>query len=331
MKRREFIAGLGGAVACPLAVRAQQQKLRVIGFLHSAPAPRGGRPAPVLDAFRRGIREAGYVEGQNLAIEYRWAENEYDRLPSLVADLVKRQVALIAAFGSTASVYAAKEATASIPIVFNLAIDPQVAGFVASLARPGGNLTGVSQLRSAVVAKRLQMLHEIAPAATLIGVLVNRANLPYTQDQEMKELEAASRTLGVHLATVNVSKDDGIEPAIEALVAQGVGALLVTASGLFTLNNARIIALAARHRLPAIYQNSVFTKNGGLLSYGSDLIDTYHLAGVFAGRILNGERPAEMPVQQAVKIDMILNLKTARALGLTVPQSILLRADEVIE
>jgi ABC transporter substrate binding protein len=221
------------------------------------------------------------------------------------------------------------DATASIPIVFNIATDPQVAGFVASLARPGGNLTGVSQLRSAVVAKRLQMLHEIAPAATLIGVLVNPGIRIYTQD--MNELEAASRTLGVHLATVNSSKDDGIEPAIEALVAQGVGALLVTASGLFTLNNARIIALAARHRLPAIYQNSVFTKNGGLLSYGSDLIDTYHLAGVFAGRILNGERPAEMPVQQAVKIDMILNLKTAKALALTVPESILLRADEVIE
>jgi putative ABC transport system substrate-binding protein len=180
------------------------------------------------------------------------------------------------------------------------------------------------------------MLHEIVPAATLIGVLVNRAgelvnpaNRTYTE--EMNELVAASRTLGVHLATVNASKDDGIEPAIEALVAQGVGALLVTASGLFTANNARIIALAARHRLPAIYQNSVFTRNGGLLSYGSDLTDSYHLAGVYAGRILNGEKPAELPVQQAVKIDMILNLKTAKALGLNVPQSILLRADEVIE
>jgi putative tryptophan/tyrosine transport system substrate-binding protein len=238
-------------------------------------------------------------------------------------------VALIAALGNAASVYAAKDATTSIPIVFNAATDPQVAGFVASLARPGGNLTGVSLLRAAVATKRLQMLHEIVPAATLIGVLVNPANRTYTQ--EMSGLEAASRTLGVRLATVNASKDDGIEPAIEALVAQGVGALLVTASGLFTLNNARIIALAARHRLPAIYQNSVFTKNGGLLSYGSDLADSYHLAGVYAGRILNGEKPAEMPVQQAVKIDMILNLKTAKALALTVPESILLRADEVIE
>jgi putative tryptophan/tyrosine transport system substrate-binding protein len=329
MRRREFIAGLGGAMAWPLAARAQQQKLRAIGLLSSAPAPRGGRPTPTLDAFRRGIREAGYVEGQNLAIEYRWAENEYHRLPSLADDLVKRQVALIAAFGSAASVYAAKDATASIPIVFNSATDPQVAGFVASLARPGGNLTGVSQLRSAVVAKRLQMLHEIVPAATLIGVLVNPANPTYTQD--MNELEAASRTLGVHLATVNASKDDGIEPAIEALVAQGVGALVVTASSLFTVNFARIIALAARHRLPATYQNSVFTTNGGLLSYGSDLADSYHLAGVYAGRILNGEKPADLPVQQITKIEMVINLKTAKALGLTIPETLLATADEVIQ
>jgi putative tryptophan/tyrosine transport system substrate-binding protein len=180
-----------------------------------------------------------------------------------------------------------------------------------------------------VVAKRLQMLHEIVPAATLIGVLVNPADRTYTQ--EMNELEAASRTLGVYLATVNASKDDGIEPAIEALVTQGVGALLVTASSLFTVNNARIIALAARHRLPAIYQNSLFPKYGGLLSYGSDLADSYRLAGVYVGRILNGDKPADLPVQQATKMLLIINLKTAKSLGLTVPQSILLRADEVIE
>jgi putative ABC transport system substrate-binding protein len=312
-----------------VVARAQQQKLRVIGFLQTATAPRGGRPTPALDAFRRGIREAGYVEGQNLAIEYRWAEDEYDRLPSLAADLVQRQVALIAAFGSTAAVDAAKEASPSIPIVFNLATDPQVAGFVASLARPGGNLTGVSQLRSAVVAKRLQMLHEIVPAATSIGVLVNPANRTYTQD--MNELEPASRTLGVHLATANASKDDDIEPAIEVLVAQGVGALVVTATSLFTANYARIIALAARHRLPAIYDNSVFPKYGGLLSYGSDLVVSYHLAGFYVGRILNGDKPADLPVQQITKIEMVINLKTAKALGLTIPETLLATADEVIQ
>jgi putative tryptophan/tyrosine transport system substrate-binding protein len=192
-----------------------------------------------------------------------------------------------------------------------------------------GNLTGVSQLRSAVAAKRLQMLHEIVPAATLIGVLVNPANR--TDTQEMNELEAASRSLGVHLATVNASEDDGIEPAIEALVAQGVGALLVSAASLFTVNNARIIALAARHRIPAIYAISPFAINGGLLSYGSDIVDSYHLAGVYAGRILNGDKPADLPVQQATKMLLIINLKTAKALGLAVPPSILLRADEVIE
>jgi putative ABC transport system substrate-binding protein len=326
IRRREFIAGLASAAAWPVVAWAQQQKLRVIGFLHIARAPPG--PAPPFDAFRRGIREAGYVEGQNLAIEYRWAGGEYDRLPSLAADLAKRQVALIAALGSDASVYAAKDATASIPIVFNTANDPQVAGFVDSLARPGGNLTGVSQLRIAVAAKRLQMLHEIVPATTLIGVLVNPAVRPYT---EMNELEPASRILGVHLATANASKNDDIEPAIEALVAQGAGALFVTASSLFTGNNPQIIALAARHRLPASYQNSVFTTNGGLLSYGSDLVDSYHLAGVYAGRILNGERPAEMPVEQATKFELVINLKTAKALGLTIPETLLATADEVIQ
>ena len=328
MRRRDFIKGIvGSAAAWPLSARAQQAGVPVVGWLGStSPAP----AANILHAFRRGLNEAGYIEGQNVAIEYRWAEGQYNRLPGLVADLVRRQVAVITGAGSTAAALAAKAATETIPVVFVVGTDPVTAGLVASLNRPGGNLTGVSVLHVEVTAKRLELLHELAPAATTVGLLVNPTN-PYAVP-EMRESEVAARALGLRLHVLKASNQNEIDSAFVALVEQRAGALLVGADPVFQLSlRDQLVALAARHRLPTIYGYRETTEAGGLMSYGPSVSDVWRLGGIYTGRILNGEKPADLPVQQSTKVELIINLKTAKALGLTVPPSLLARADEVIE
>jgi putative tryptophan/tyrosine transport system substrate-binding protein len=327
MKRREFITLLGGAAAAwPRAAHAQQAALPVIGFLHSASL--GARREQVA-VFHRGLVETGYIEGRNLAIEYRSAEDQNDRLPALAAELVRRQVAVIATPGSTPSALAAKAATHSIPIVFWVATDPVEIGLVANLNRPGGNLTGVAILGSEVAGKRLEVLHELVPAATSVGLFVNptnRATVSYT-----REVQDAARVLGLSVLVQNVSNTSDIEAAFATLVQQRVGGVMsMTDHIFFTLNN-QFVALAARHLVPAISPFHEFTAAGGLMSYGSSLNDAYRQVGIYTGRILKGEKPADLPVQQSTKVELRMNLKTAKALGLTVPLSLLGRADEVIE
>jgi putative ABC transport system substrate-binding protein len=325
MKRREFITLLGGAaVAWPRVARAQQ-RMPVIGYLLSDLLE---PERQFVAAFHRGLAETGYVEGRNVAIEYRSAESRNDRLPALAAELVRRQVAVIAT-SSTPGALAAKAATQTIPIVFGIGSDPVEIGLVASLNRPGGNLTGVSQLNVDIAAKRLEMLHELVPAATQIAVLVNPTNP--AGEALLREAQVAARALGVRLSVLNASSESEIDGAFATLVGQRADALLVSGDNLFTTHRDRIIALAARHAVPAIYQFREFAAAGGLMSYGASVTDAYRLLGVYTGQILKGEKPADLPVQQATKIEMIINLKTAKALGLTMPTSTLLRADEVIE
>jgi putative tryptophan/tyrosine transport system substrate-binding protein len=324
MKRREFIAGLAGAAAWPIAAGAQQRQMPVIGFMNGASA---GLDAGEVE-FRKGLSETDYVEGRNVAIEYRWAESRYDRLPALAADLVRRRVAVIVSQGAPASL-AATAATSTIPIVFASGFDPVELGLVARLSRPGGNVTGVLFLTQAVIAKRLELLHEIVPAATLIGLLVN----PTTPSAEaqIKEAETAARALGVQLAIRNASTPSEIDAAFAILVDQRIGALLAGTDVLFAVQYNQLVALAARHAVPAIYSRRNAVEAGGLMSYGTDFSDAWRLSGNYAGRILKGEKPGNLPVQQSTRIEMVLNLKTAKALGLSVPPSTLLRADEVIE
>jgi putative tryptophan/tyrosine transport system substrate-binding protein len=328
MKRREFIAGLGGAVAWPLAGRAQQQlTLPVIGFLSGA---NGGGTSIALTAFRAGLGEQGYVEGRNVEILYQYAGFRYDRLPVLAAELVRRQVAVIVATSpGAASALAAKSATTTIPIVFAIGIDPVKLGLVASLSRPGSNITGASFLTTDLTAKRLELLHAIVPSARPIGFLVN-PTAPQTKSQR-EEAEGGARILGVPFVILNASSPNEINAAFATIAEQRIEALLIGADGLFAVQSNQLAALAARYGVPAIYPYPEVAEAGGLIGYGASIPTTFRLAGTYVGRILKGEKPADLPVQQSSHLDLVLNLKTAKALGIEVPTSILLRADEVIE
>jgi putative tryptophan/tyrosine transport system substrate-binding protein len=326
LKRREFILLLGGAaVAWPLAARAQQA-VPVVGVL-SAEWP--NLFSDRLRAFHDGLRETGYVEGRNLAIEYRWAEGRNDRLPALATELVRRQVTVIVAT-STPAVLAARIATTTIPIVFFVAADPVQLGLVTSLSRPEGNLTGVVTLNVEVVAKRLQLLHELVPTATIVALLVNPSNTALAETMT-KELEAAARTLGVQLHVLHASSERELDTAFATLVQLRAGALVIGADPLFNSRSEQLAELTIRHRVPAIYQFREFVSAGGLMAYGSTVLDTYRPLGVYTGRVLKGEKPAELPVQQATKVELVINMKTAKALGLTVPLPLIGRVDEVIE
>jgi putative ABC transport system substrate-binding protein len=327
MRRREFISLIGGAAAAwPFAARAQQSAMPVIGFLGSASPD---EYATRLRAFRRGLKEAGYVEGQNVAIEYRWAEDQYNRLPALAAELVHRQVAVIVAGGGTPAAVAAKVATVTIPIVFAVAADPVKIGLVANLSRPGGNLTGVTSLNVDVGQKRLELLHELLPTATIIAVLVNPTSVltePYLQ-----ALQPAARALGLQLHVLNASTEHDFDTVFAALVQLRAGALVISPDNFFNTRVEQLAALSLRHAVSTIYQYRPFVAAGGLISYGSDETEYYRLVGIYAGKILNGEKPADLPVAQSTKVELLINLKTAKALGITVPQSVQSRADEVIE
>jgi putative ABC transport system substrate-binding protein len=319
MRRREFIAGLSATAAWPVGARAQQAMMPVIGYLNSSTESNAQH---FTAAFRRGLGEIGYIEGQNVSIEYHWMEGQYDRLAALAADVVRRRVAVIVATGGTAIARAAKSATTTIPIVFLSGGDPVEAGLVASLNRPGGNVTGAAILTKALTAKRLELLHELVPAATPIGFLVNPAN-PTVLKAEMMEAETAARALGVRLVILNASTSSEIEAAFEILVAQRIGALLTSGDPLWTVQRVQLAVVTARHAVPV--------DAGGLMSYGASNMERYRQVGVYTGRVLKGEKPADMPVIQPTKFELVLNLPTARVIGIAVPASLLAQADEVIE
>jgi ABC-type uncharacterized transport system substrate-binding protein len=326
MKRREFIALLGGAAAWPLAAQAQQPTMPVIGFM-SGRSPEDSMH--LVAAFRQGLSEAGFVEGQNIAIEYRWGLGQYDRMPALAADLVNRRVAVLVGVGGDISAVAAKKATSTIPIVFGTGSDPIKAGMVASLSRPGGNATGYSLLTNQMEPKRLSMLHDLMPGAAVIGVLLN-SNFPPAARQ-LQDIEEAARTIGQRLFVSKASNDLELSAAFTSLVQQQVGALLVAADPYFDTRRDQIISFAKQNRLPAIYQFREYAVAGGLISYGPSITDMYRQAGIYTARILKGAKPADLPVVQPTKFDFVINLKTAKALGLTVPPGLLNAADEVIE
>jgi putative ABC transport system substrate-binding protein len=327
MRRREFITLLGGAaVAWPLGARAQQPALPMVGFINPASPQSYARP---LSAFLKGLGETGYVDGHNVAIEYRCAEGRNDRLPAMVADLVHRQVAVIAAT-STSAALAAKAANTTIPIVFEMGDDPVRLGLVASLNQPGGNVTGVTQTNVEVAPKRLQLLHEVIPTARVMVLLVNPAD-PALAEMTTKEVQAAARTLGLELHVLNASTERDFDAVFAKLIQLRAGGLVIGGGPFLISRSEQLAALAARHAVPTIFQYREFAVAGGLLSYGSDITDSYRLAGVYTGRILKGDKPADLPVQQATKVEMIINLKTAKALGINVPNTLIGRADEVIE
>jgi putative tryptophan/tyrosine transport system substrate-binding protein len=327
MRRRNFIALLAGAAAWPLAARAQQAAMPVIGFLNAASPD---SLAPQLAGFRQGLHEIGYIEGQNVTIEFRWAKSQYDRLPGLAADLAHRQVAIIVATGGAVSGLAAKSATTTIPIVFTSGGDPVQLGLVKSLNRPGGNVTGVSLFSSTLTAKRLELLHELVPAARVIALLTNPANP--NSEPETEAVRKAAPAMGLQIVVLKASNGAETEAAFAAMKQSNVGALLVGGDALFD-NSGRdqLIVLAARHAIPAIYDWRDVAAAGGLVSYGSNLAEGYRLAGLYTGRILKGEKPGDLPVQQPAKFEFVINLKTARSLGLTISNQMQLRADEVIE
>jgi putative ABC transport system substrate-binding protein len=326
MKRRAFIALIGGAaVAWPLPARAQQPAMPVIGFLNGASA---WEYAPLVDAFRQSLGESGYFEGRNVAVEYRWAEGHYDRLPTLAADLVRRQVTVIAAAGGTQAALVAKAATTAIPIVFSIGADPIAAGLVTSLNRPGGNLTGVVTLAVELGPKRLELAHEMVPAASSAALLVNPSD---ATQADIKKSQEAARALGLQLHILRAGSERELDMAFAAVLQLRAGALVINADAFFNSRSEQLAELALRHRVPAFYQYRQFAAAGGLASYGSRLADAYRQVGIYTGRILKGEKPADLPVQQATKVELIINLKTAKALGLEIPPTLLARADEVIE
>ena len=326
MKRREFITLLGGAAATwPVRGRAQQAAMPVVGFVSGqSNEERFGA------AFRKALNEAGYVEGQNVMVEYHWLDGHYDRLPALVADLVRRQVAVIATPGNTPAALAAKAATATIPIVFGVAEHPVKLGLVASLARPGGNATGVNLLSAEVVAKRLGLLHDLVPKAVRIAVLVNPANSS-TAEATLRDIPEAARALGLQTQVLNASTRSEIEAVFATLLRDRADALFVAPDGFFSSRRVQFATLAARHAIPAVYSNRGYPEVGGLMSYGSDTLDYYRQAGVYTAQILKGAKPADMPVLQSTKWEFVINMQTARALGLEVPNSLQMLADEVIE
>jgi putative ABC transport system substrate-binding protein len=325
MRRRDFIAGtVASTAAWPLATRAQQPALPVIGYLSSAVRD---QDAGRLRAFLQGLSETGYVEGRNIAIEYRWAEEKNDRLPALAADLVRRQVNVIVANNPAA--LPAKAATTTIPIVFTIGFDPVAAGLVASLNRPGGNVTGLTSLNLELGLKRLELMHELVPAATIIAFLLNPTS-PSAETQ-LRDVQAAARTMGLQLHVLHASTERDFDTVFANLVQLRAGGLVIGPDAFFNSRSGQLAALAVRHAVPAIFQFRAFAAAGGLMSYGGNLADLYRQSGVYTGRILKGEKPAELPVQQVTKVELILNLKTAKTLGLDLPPTLLMRADEVIE
>jgi putative tryptophan/tyrosine transport system substrate-binding protein len=326
-KRRELIALVGGAAAWPLAARAQQQPMPVIGFVSGRSNESSVRFG---GAFRKALNETGYVEGQNVMVEYHWLDGQYDRLPLLMADLVSRHVAVIATPGFSNGALAAKAATTTIPIVFGVAEDPVKLGLVTSLARPGGNATGINLLSGEVAAKRLGFLHDLVPKAVRIALLVNPGN-PSTAEAMLRDIPEAARALGLQIQVLRAGTSPDIEAAFATLVRDRADALFVAPDGFFTSRRVQFATLAARHIIPAAYSNRSYPEVGGLMSYGSDTLDFYRQAGIYTGQILKGAKPADLPVLQSTKLEFVINMQTARALGLQVPNSLQLLADEVIE
>jgi putative ABC transport system substrate-binding protein len=326
MKRRKFISLLGGVAAWPVAAQAQQPAMPVIGFLSGASS---WEFAHVADAFRLSLADTGFVEGRNVLIEYRWAEGHYDRVPKLVDDLIRRGVAVIVATGGVSSVLAAKAATTSIPIVFANGSDPVKFGVVERINRPGGNVTGATFFNNALGPKRLQVLRDVAPKAAVIGLLVNPIN-PNTEF-DFHEIDIAARSLGIRILRVNAGSEREFDRAFATMAEQGVGALVVNADAFFYARRDQLIELATRLAVPAIYEQREFATGGGLMSYGASIAEAYRKAGIYTGRILRGEAPGDLPIQQATRFELVINLKTAKALGLEVPPTLLALADEVIE
>jgi len=327
LQRREFISLLGGAATWPLAARAQQPAMPIVGLV----GPRSPEESTRLGAaFRKALNETGYIEAQNVMVEYHWLEGKYDRLPALMADLVRRRVAVIATPAFTAAAPVVKAATTTIPIVFGVAEDPVKLGLVASFARPGGNATGINFLASEVAAKRLGLLHDLVPKAVRIAVLINPANAP-TAETTLRETSEAAHGLGLQIQILNASTSREIEAAFATLVRERPDALFIAPDGFFTSRRVQFATLAAHHRVPAAYFSREFVEVGGLMSYGSDISDVYRQVGVYTGQILKGAKPADLPVVQSTKFEFVINMQTAKALGLEVPPQLLASADEVIE
>jgi putative tryptophan/tyrosine transport system substrate-binding protein len=327
MKRREFIAGLGSAAVWPLGARAQQPAVPVVGFINLASLDGSAR---LLAAFRAGLGEFGYVDGQNVLIEYHWLDGQADQTPALVADLVRRRVAVIASLGATIAALAAKDATATIPIVFGVGEDPVKLGLVASLARPGANLTGMNFFGTEAVSKRLGLLHELVPKASRVAVLINPGNISAMQST-LQELQHTAELIGLPIYILKAGSSREIEEAFATMVSERADALFVGPGGYFFSRRVQLVTLATRHGIPAAYFDRDFVEVGGLMSYGTDVADMFRLVGAYTGRILKGAKPADLPVVQSTRFEFVINMQTARALGIEVPETILARADKVIE